>query len=67
MLNLSLVHISHEIWAVVVAFVSLSLLTLGLTGLYLWFKNHSERWIGITLILAGSALTLGLIVSMRLD
>jgi hypothetical protein len=64
---LAFVHISHGIWAVVVALVSLSLLTLGLTGLYLWFKNHKERWIGVALILAGCGLTAGLIISMRLN
>jgi hypothetical protein len=65
--RLAWLHTSHEAWAVVVGFVSLLLLTLGVTGLYLWFKNHSERWIGIALLLAGSVVTLGLIVSMRLD
>jgi hypothetical protein len=65
--TLAWLHKSHDAWAVVVGFVSLLLLTLGVTGLYLWFKNHSERWIGIALLLAGSVVTLGLIVSMRLD
>ena len=35
-------------------------------GMYLWFKNHSERWSGAALLLAGVAITMGLIISMRL-
>jgi hypothetical protein len=60
-------HVSHGPWTVVVALVSLAMLTLGLTGLYLWFKNHKERGTGIALILIGAGIPLALLISMRLD
>ena len=59
------IHRSKGPWSFAAAFLSLSLLLMGLTGLYLWFKNHQERWIGAALLLAGGGLTLGLILSMR--
>jgi hypothetical protein len=59
------IHISHGIWTAVVALVGIALLTLGLTGLYLWFKNHSERKIGAALLILGAGTAIGLIVSMR--
>jgi hypothetical protein len=67
MTTLVLVHVSHAIWAWCAALVSLGLLTLGATGLYLWFKNNNERWVGIVLLLAGLAISMGLVISMRLD
>lgn len=58
-------HRSRGIWAWVAAIVSLGLLTLGGTGIYLWFQNHKERWIGGVLVVAEVGITVGLIVSMR--
>ncbi|MBZ5622613.1 MAG: PepSY-associated TM helix domain-containing protein [Acidobacteriia bacterium] len=52
-------------WSAVLGLVSLGLLVLGGTGLYLWFLNHSERWIGAVLLAAGGGLAALLIVSMR--
>jgi hypothetical protein len=63
--TLAWIHRSHGIWAFVAAFVSLGLLTLGATGIYLWFRNRSERWIGAILMVFGAGITLGLIISMR--
>ena len=63
--QLAFVHVAHGIWAVVAGLVSVALLTLGITGLYLWFKNHEERWIGAAALLTGLAIALGLIISMR--
>ncbi len=63
--QLAFVHVAHGIWAVVEGLVSVGLLTLGVTGMYLWFKNHNERWIGGALLLVGVAI-MGLIISMRL-
>jgi hypothetical protein len=63
--TLAWVHISHGIWAFVAAFVSIGLLTLGATGIYLWLNNHKERWIGGALVVAGVGITVGLIISMR--
>jgi len=64
--TLAWMHISQGIWAFVAILFSLGLLTLGVTGIYLWFRNHNERWIGGVLLLAGAGIAAGLIVSMRL-
>lgn len=58
-------HHSNGMWAVAAAMVSLGLLTLGATGIYLWFHNHNERWIGCLLVAVEVGITLGLIISMR--
>jgi hypothetical protein len=63
--TLAFMHVSHGIWAVAAALVSLALLTLGVTGLYLWFKNHSSRRTGGVLLFAGAAIALALILSLR--
>lgn len=63
--TLAFIHVSHGIWASTAALVSLALLTLGITGLYLWFQNRSSRRIGGVLMLIGVSIALGLIVSMR--
>ncbi len=67
MTTLAFIHVSHGPWAVIVALVSVGLLTLGLTGLCLWFKNHNERRIGIVLIAIGAGVPLALLISMRWD
>ena len=53
----------HESWAYNLfaafnLFVSIALLLLGGTGIYLWFKIHKERWVG-SIILISSLVTLG--------
>ena len=63
--TLAWLHLSRGAWAVAAAILSLGLLTLGISGIYLWFKNHNERWIGGALLAAGAILTVGLIISMR--
>lgn len=63
--TLAFIHVSHGIWAFAAALISLAMLTLGITGLYLWFKNHSSRWIGSALLLVGVTTALGPIISMR--
>ena len=45
--------------------VSLSLLVLGVTGIYMWFKLHQERVIGTILLVAGFGYGLTLIVLIR--
>ena len=65
LVTLAFVHTSHGVWAFIAGLTSVGLLILGATGLYLWFKNHSERWIGGAILAAGLAVTIGLIVSMR--
>ncbi len=63
--TLAWIHISQGIWAFVAILMSLGLLTLGVTGVYLWFKNHNERRVGAALILLGAGTMLGLVISMR--
>ena len=65
--TLAWLHISRGIWAYITPLVSAGLLIIGLTGLYLWFKKRSERWIGVALLLLGAGIPLALIISMRLD
>ena len=55
-----------NVWAGVLGLVSLALLTLGATGLYLWLRNPRERWVGIVLLAGGAGMALMLIVSMRM-
>jgi hypothetical protein len=47
-------------WGVCVGLVSAVLILLGLTGIYLWFKIHSERVIGVAL----RAINLGVCVTL---
>jgi len=63
--QLAFVHVAHGIWAWAAAMVSIALLIMGISGIYLWFKNHKERWIGTALLLAGAAFSIALIISMR--
>jgi hypothetical protein len=63
--RLAWMHRSRGIWAFVAAVVSLGLLTLGGSGIYLWFQNHQERWIGGVLVMVEIGITVGLIISMR--
>jgi hypothetical protein len=64
--TLAWIHVARGAWAYVAILFSLGLLTLGATGIYLWFKNHNERWIGGFLLFAGAGIAVSLIVSMRL-
>ncbi len=63
--QMAFVHVAHGIWAAVAGMVSIALLLLGISGIYLWFKNHKERWIGVALLVGGATFSIGLIVSMR--
>jgi hypothetical protein len=65
--TLAWIHISHGIWAYVAILFALGLLTLGATGVYLWFRNRNERWIGGAVLLLGAGIPLALLISMRLD
>jgi hypothetical protein len=53
-------------WAGALGAVSLGLLAMGATGLFLWFRNHAERRIGIVMLAAGGGLAAVLIAWMRL-
>jgi hypothetical protein len=52
-------------WAVFVALVSLALLTLGATGVYMWFRLYQERVIGGIFLSIGLFVGLGLLIATR--
>jgi hypothetical protein len=54
-----------NLWGFFVGVVSVSLLILGATGIYLWFKIHQERVLGTVLLVLGLGYGLTLIVLMR--
>jgi hypothetical protein len=64
--TLAYIHVAHAVWAYASITFSTGLLSLGATGIYLWwFKNRGERGIGIVLLLIGVGVPLVLILSMR--
>ncbi len=54
-------------WAAFVALTSLALLTLGATGVYMWFKLYKERLIGGIFLSIGLFVGLGLLVTTRIQ
>jgi hypothetical protein len=48
-------------WGVLMFLTSVGLLILGATGIYLWFKIHKERLIGLILLFGGLAFGLTLV------
>ena len=54
-----------NVWSSVLAVISLALILLGGTGVYLWFRNHRERRLGGALLAAGSGLAAVLAWWMR--
>jgi len=54
-----------NIWAFFVAVVSVALVILGATGIYLWFKIHQERVAGTVLLALGLGWGLTLLVLIR--
>ena len=52
-------------WGWGLAAVSVILLTIGATGLYMWFKLHRERAIGVALLSANLAISIFLLVVLR--
>ena len=57
----------NNVWAVMVLIVSVLLLGLGVTGLWLWFRIHEERVIGGVIFAAGLVVGLGLVIAMRMQ
>ncbi len=55
-----------NVWGVLVGLASLGMFVMGLTGIYLWFKIHSERTIGTILLILSLGYSLTLMVWMRL-
>lgn len=54
-----------NLWGVLVGLVSIGLMVLGVTGVYLWFKIHDERVIGGILLAASLGFGLSLVVLIR--
>lgn len=54
-----------NLWGIFVGLVSCALLLLGVTGIYLWFKIHTERRIGAVLLAISLGYSLTLIVLLR--
>jgi len=54
-----------NVWAVFVGLVSVALMVLSVTGIYLWFKIHTERVIGSILLALSLGYGLTLIVLIR--
>lgn len=54
-----------NVWGAFVALTSVVLIGIGLSGIYLWFKIHTERGIGVVLLGGSLAFSLTLIVWMR--
>src|SRR4051794_15149834 len=52
-------------WGWALALVSLVLLALGGTGVYMWFKLHTERAIGSVLLGLNLIVSLGLLLALR--
>jgi len=57
--------IAYNLWAGLLALVGLSILTLGVTGLYLWWRTHRDRRLTGALFVIAVGLTGGLAVWMR--
>lgn len=54
-------------WAVFVALASLALLTLGATGVYLWFRTYKERLLGGIFLSIGLFVGFGLLIATRIQ
>lgn len=57
---------AFNIWGWLLGAVSISLIAIGVSGIYLWFKLHSERVIGLVLLTASLGFSLTLIVLLRI-
>ena len=54
-----------NVWGVFVGIISMMLVIMSLTGIYLWFKIHTERVIGVILLALSLGYSLTLIVLIR--
>jgi len=52
-------------WAALVGIVSLGLILLALTGIYLWFRLFEERAVGIALLVVSLVCSLTLAIWLR--
>lgn len=56
---------SMKAWAIAVAIVSLGLLVVGATGIYMWFTRRPERRIGIVLLAANLVFAITVLTLLR--
>jgi hypothetical protein len=56
----------EKTWAAFVGLVSVGLIVLALTGIYLWFKLYKERRVGVILLAVSLSYSLALAVYLRL-
>lgn len=66
-----LAGVTHEgfgfnVWGWLLGLVSIALIVIGISGIYLWFKLHSERVVGVILLTASLGFSLTLIVLLRI-
>jgi len=54
-----------NLWAWALAFISVTLLILGGTGVYMWFRLYKERMIGGILLAANLVVSLALLIALR--
>lgn len=52
-------------WAWILALVSITLLTLGVTGVYMWYRLYNERWIGSVLLGVNLCVSIVVLVMLR--
>ena len=56
----------RNLWGWTVLFASLGLFALGLTGIYMWFKLHRERTVGMVLLGLNLVVSTGLLIALRM-
>ena len=56
---------SLNVWGALVAMVSLALLLVGATGVWMWFLRRTERTVGLVLLAMNLAFAVTLIVLIR--
>jgi len=57
---------AYNVWVVLLAFVGIGILTLGATGLYLWWKTHRDRRVSGAVLAVAVAVVGGLAGWMRM-
>jgi hypothetical protein len=55
----------RNVWGAFLGFIAFALIVIGTTGIYMWFKLHQERVIGIVLLALSLGYSLTVIVLMR--
>lgn len=56
-----------QAWGLLAGIVSVVLLLLGLSGLWLWFRIHEERLIGVVLLAASLVVGIGLAIAIHVE